>query len=162
LKVPRSPAALVTISAVAIVIVYGVYLLYSIPGDVTGPVPTKFTVGGNTFAFTYIATTEPEREKGLMGARITDSTTMLFAFPSFGEWQFYMYDTNTSLDMIWVNVTGTTGKVVYLVTSAQPCFSSASSCPRFTPDAEANYVIEAKAGFAASYGITEGTDLHFS
>lgn len=157
----RSPVALVTIAVVAILVVYGVYLIESVPGSVTTGVPAKFTVNGRTYSFTYIATTEAERESGLMNKKIANSTTELFAFPSFGEWQFYMYDTNTSLDMLWVNATGNSGRVVYVVQGAQPCFDF-NACPRFTPDAPANYVIEAKAGFAAANGIAKGTIVTFS
>ncbi len=85
-----------------------------------GP-PSGFTVNGRTFAFTYTATTEAEREEGLMNKPVTDSTTMLFVFGAFGIWQFWMYNTHTSLDMIWVNATSNQGHVVYLVTSAPPC-----------------------------------------
>ncbi|HZW84972.1 MAG TPA: DUF192 domain-containing protein, partial [Nitrososphaerales archaeon] len=127
---------------------------------VTNGVPTKFTVNGKTYTFTYIATTESERESGLMNKQITNTTTELFAFPTFGEWQFYMYNTNTSLDMIWVNATGSTARVVYIVSGAQPCYNF-SACPRFTPTAPANYVIEAKAGFAASNGVAVGTPITF-
>lgn len=157
----RNPVALVTIAVVVTLVVYGAYLIESEPGPVTNGVPTKFTVNGKTFVFTYIATTEAEREAGLMNRRITNGTTELFAFPSFGAWQFYMFNTNTSLDMIWVNATGSSARVVYIVSGAQPCYDF-NACPRFTPTASANYVIEAKAGFAATNGIAVGTPIVFS
>ena len=111
-----------TIAVVALAAALVGYTLYTVsltPGAVTSPVPTSFSVNGRTHAFTYTATTQAEREAGLMNKKVTNTTTMLFAFPSFGIWSFWMYDTNTSLDMIWVN--GTSGRVVYLVTAAQPC-----------------------------------------
>lgn len=151
-------AAAVAIAAV--IIVYTVYTLSSIPGTVTTPVPSSFTVNGRTYAFTYIATTQAEREAGLMNKRINNATTMLFAFPSFGQWQFWMYDTNASLDMIWVSATGESGTVVYLVTGAQPCYDS-STCTVYSATTSANYVIEAKAGFAAANGIQLGTAIQF-
>jgi len=152
--------AIVVVVVIAVLAIYAYVLLSSVPGSVTGPVPSSFTVDGKTFVFNYTATTQPEREAGLMNKRVTASTTMLFAFPSFGEWQFWMYDTNTSLDMIWVNATGNSGHVVYLVTSAQPCYNS-GSCTVYTPTASANYVIEAKAGFTASNGVSLGTSIQF-
>jgi len=94
-----------------------------------------------------------------MNKKVTGDTTMLFAFPRFDYWQFWMYDTNTSLDMIWLNATGGSARVVYLVTAAQPCYVS-GSCAIYTPPAEANYVIEAKAGFAAANGVSVGTVIH--
>jgi uncharacterized membrane protein (UPF0127 family) len=152
--------ALIIVAVVAVLVVYAAALLSSVPASVNTPVPSEFTVNGRTFVFNYTATTQPEREAGLMNKRVTPSTTMLFAFPSSGQWQFWMYDTNTSLDIIWVSAAGNSGQVVYLVTSAQPCYSS-GSCTLYTPTGSANYVIEAKAGFAATYGVAVGTPIHF-
>lgn len=129
-------------------------------GGVSAEVPTSFTVNGKTFVFNFTATTGPERAAGLMNRRVTSTTTMLFVFPSFSRWAFWMYDTNTSLDMMWVNATGTSGRVVYLVDSALPCYN-ANACAIYTPPLAANYVIEAKAGFAANNGVTVGTEIQF-
>jgi uncharacterized membrane protein (UPF0127 family) len=159
--------SLLKVAAVAVaatVILFAAYEIYAMEvqqGTVTGPVPSVFTVNGRTYAFTYTATTEAERETGLMNRKITNTTTMLFAFPAFGTWTFWMYDTNTSLDIIWLNATGDFAKVVYLVTSAAPCYNS-SACARYTPAADANYVIEARAGFAAANGIAVGTAVELS
>lgn len=154
-----------TFSAAVLVIVvafaaYFVYVSLQPPGSVTSGVPSSFTVNGKTFVFTYVATTQQEREQGLMNTKVTNQTTMLFVFPSSGRWSFWMYDTNTSLDMIWVNAAGNSGKVAYLVASAPPCYNS-NLCTNYTPTQPANYVIEAKAGFAAYYGISVGTTVHF-
>jgi uncharacterized membrane protein (UPF0127 family) len=146
--------------AIAAIIAFAGYEIYIVsgPGPVTSGVPTSFTVDGRTYVFNYTATTQAERLAGLMNRQVTDSTTMLFAFPSFGIWSFWMYDTNTSLDMIWINATGTSARVVYLVSGATPCFSQ-SACVDYTPTSQANYVIEARAGFAATNGIVVGTDM---
>jgi len=153
--------AIAAVVVVALLVAYTIYEYTSVPGTVTTPVPSKFTVNGRSYSFTYIATTYSERLEGLMDKQITNSTTMLFAFPSFSEWQFWMLDTNTSLDMIWVNATGATGRVVYVVTSAQPCYDS-NTCMVYIPTSPANYVIEAKAGFASANGVATGTGISFS
>ena len=149
----RTSTAIV-VGLAAVLVGYTLYALSAVPGTVTSPVPSSFSVNGRTYTVTYVATTQAEREAGLMNKVVTNTTTMLFAFPDFGAWQFWMYDTNTSLDMIWVN--GSSGRVVYVVAGAQPCFDS-SRCAVYTPTASANYVIEAKAGFAAANGIAVGT-----
>jgi uncharacterized membrane protein (UPF0127 family) len=155
---------IVAVAVVVVVVgVYAVYLASSGPGPVTGPVPSSFTVNGQTHSFTYTATNQAQWQEGLMNKPVTNTTTMLFAFPYFSHWQFWMFDTPTSLDMIWVNATGNSGKVVYIVPSAAPCLTSDSStCARYTPTAEANYVIEAKAGFAAANNITVGSTIQFA
>jgi uncharacterized protein len=152
----------VVVVVVVLVGVYAVYLATSGPGSVTSPVPSTFTVNGRTYSFTYTATNQVQREAGLMNKVVTNTTTMLFAFPYFDRWQFWMFDTPSSLDMIWVNATGNSGRVVYLVTLAPPCLTTNSnSCARYSPSAEANYVIEAKAGFAAANNITKGSTIQF-
>jgi uncharacterized membrane protein (UPF0127 family) len=155
----------VVVAAVAVVVIISlaaaVYLLTSVPGSVTTSLPSSFSVNGKTFPITYTASTEPQREHGLMNTKVTNTTIMLFAWPTAGKYQFWMYDTNTSLDMIWVNATGGTGSVVYVVTGAPPCYD-ANNCAVYTPTSAANYVFEAKAGFAQSIGIVVGSTLLFS
>jgi len=156
--------ALIASAAVVVLLVgYAVYSMASVPGSVTGKVPTSFSVNGRSYTFTYIATTQDERETGLMNKPITNTTTMLFAFPSPISQPFWMYHTNTSLDMIWVNAAGDSGNVVYVQDDAQPCpnlpcqtYPSSGNAPL------ANYVIEAKAGFAGTNGILVGTTIVFA
>lgn len=152
-------AAILTVAVVAAAAYY-VYAATALPGPATGSIPSSFSVNGETYHFNYTATNSTEWEKGLMKTEITDRTTMLFVFPYPAEWRFWMYDTNTSLDMIWINATGGSGTVVFLVSSARPCYVS-TSCQVYTPGAAANYVIEAKAGFAADNGISVGTVVAF-
>jgi len=95
-----------------------------------------------------------------MNTKVTNTTIMLFVFPAPGDYQFWMYDTNTSLDMIWVSATGNSGRVVYIVSSSQPCYTQ-SSCVIYTPTASANYVLEAKSGFVQANAIMVGTTIQF-
>lgn len=159
----RNPRNLVIIGLTGLLLVIAAYAVF-VPGNsgaVTTPVPSTFTVNGKTYAFTYTATDNAQRLAGLMNKKVTNNTTMLFAFPSPGTYQFWMYDTNTSLDMIWINATGNTGTVVYVYADAQPCQLPSVFCPTFGPSSPANYVIEAKAGFAEANGIASGTQIQF-
>jgi uncharacterized membrane protein (UPF0127 family) len=144
------------VAVAALLVVYTVSELSNVPGCASSA-PTAFTVNGRTYTFTYVATCEPQREAGLMNKKITSSTAMLFAFPTFGKWAFWMSDTNTSLDMIWINDTGNTGRVVSLALGTTP-YSTTDE----TPTSAANYVIEAKAGFASANMIQDGTSITFS
>ncbi|HLQ07372.1 MAG TPA: DUF192 domain-containing protein [Nitrososphaerales archaeon] len=150
------------VAGIALIGVYSVYVATSSPGPVTTAVPSSFMVNGRTYSFTYTATNQAQWQEGLMNKAVTNTTTMLFAFPYFSPWQFWMFDTPTSLDMIWLNATGSSGRVVYLVASAPPCLASDSNtCARYTPTAQANYVIEAKSGFAAANNIVVGSTIRF-
>jgi uncharacterized membrane protein (UPF0127 family) len=155
--------AIAAIVVVGLILVYGIYQATNGPGTVTTRVPSGFTVNGRTYTFTYVATNQSERQTGLMNRKVTNTTTMLFAFPYPSTWTFWMYNTNTSLDMIWVNATVNPGRVVYVVASAQPCYNLFGlGCTKYTPTEPANYVIEAKAGFAAANDIANGTSITFN
>ncbi len=146
----------------AVLVLYAFLTLSSVPGTVTSPVPARFTVNGHNFTFNYTAVTEAQREAGLMNKRVTHATTMLFAFPAPVRQPFWMYQTNTSLDMIWIGASGSSGTVMYVQADAQPC--PTLPCQDYPADVQAplaNYVIEAAAGFAAANGIAVGTTIEF-
>lgn len=86
---------------------------------------------------------------------------MLFIFPNPGEYSFWMFDTNASLDIIWLNVNGNSGNIVYIAKGATSCYVQ-TQCAYYTPNQAANYVIEAKAGFAQANGLVVGTTVTFS
>ena len=117
-------------------------------------------VGGTAQAFSLVATDEPSREKGLMGANITESTFALFAFPTAARHSFWMKGTASSLDIVWINGTIVGGTVVFVLMNLPLC--TVSSCPIYTPSAPANFAIEGAAGFAARLEITNGTRITFS
>ncbi len=121
-----------------------------------------FSVGGKTFPLTYVATNQSMLEKGLMDTKVTDTTTMLFVFPRSDYYSFWMYGVNSSLDMIWVDAAAgsNVGRVVYLALDSPPCRVSVV-CTTYQPTARADFVIEAKAGFAAANGIALGTTVVF-
>ncbi len=121
---------------------------------------TSFTAGGKTFRLTYVATNQSMLEKGLMDTKVTDSTTMLFVFPSSGYYSFWMFGVNSSLDVIWVDMHpgSNSGIVVYLALDSPPCRVSVA-CTTYQPTVKANFVIEAKSGFAAANGIKLGTPV---
>ena len=120
----------------------------------------SFSVGGKTFRFTYVATNQTELQKGLGGVKVTGSTTELFVFPSPDYYTFWMFGVNSSLDIMWVYAEpgSGTGTFVYLALDSPPCHVSVL-CTNYNPTAKANYVIEAKAGFAAANGIKVGTPV---
>ncbi len=123
---------------------------------------SSFTIGGKTFGLTYVATNQSELEKGLMNTKVTAGTTELFVFPSPGYYGFWMFDVNSSLDMMWISTShgSDVGTVVYLVQDAPPCHE-AVLCATYVPTSSANLVIEAKGGFAQDNGVGVGTTVVF-
>jgi len=156
---------LLVVILVPIVLVAGNLLLFDSTQVSSSPNAhyASFSVGGKTFGFTYVATNQTELERGLMGRKVTNTTTMLFVFPTEGYYSFWMYGVNTSLDMMWVDVPpgSTTGHVVSMALGSPPCNVSVF-CQSYAPSAVANFVIEAKAGFAQANGVEVGTTVTLS
>lgn len=123
---------------------------------------SSFTIGGKSFALTYLATNQSALTKGLMNTKVADDTTELFVFPSSGYYPFWMFDVNSSLDIIWIDATSgsNVGRVVYLALDAPPCHEAAL-CTDYEPTSKANLVLEAKGGFAQANGIGVGTTVVF-
>jgi uncharacterized membrane protein (UPF0127 family) len=159
----RAPGwkAIVVIAIGLAIVSYGAYAVLNNTGTVNLPnPPTSFTVNGRTYGITFVAADESSRVAGLTDKRITNTTTMLFVFPSQGIYPFWMSTVNTTLDMIWLNVTGNVGHVVYVVKSAPVCNGS-SSCPTYTPTSSADWVLETRGGFSNANGIALGTTFIF-
>jgi uncharacterized membrane protein (UPF0127 family) len=99
-----------------------------------------------------------------MNTTVTNSTLMLFGFGAPGVYPFWMKDTYYPLDIFWIySQSGIHGRIVYEVEAA-PCVSydpSQSSCLQYTPPAEANYVVEAPAGFLRAHNVTQYENVTF-
>jgi uncharacterized protein len=105
-----------------------------------------------------LAATEPQRERGLMNvSAVPSGQGMLFAFVD-GDQQreFWMKNTITPLDMIWVNGNGVVSSIAANVPATAPG----------TPDEQVarrggtgTFVIELAAGEAARAGLAPGVKL---
>jgi uncharacterized membrane protein (UPF0127 family) len=125
--------------------------------------PTAFVLYNRSYGITVYESTTQQLEKGLMNATVTNSTFALFNMGSPGIYPFWMKDTYYPLDIIWLDYNQSTrlASVVYIA-NATPCVSYSANqtdCIIYTPTAYANYVLEAKAGFAEQEGIGIGTKL---
>ena len=122
----------------------------------------QYQVDGREFNISLVAADQAAWTEGLMNATITNATMMVFVFPSPGIYPFWMENTYSNLDMMWLNVSGGKGAVVYLVRNATSCVGKGEGwCMdnQYVPTAYANYVIEAKAGFADANNVTVGTSV---
>jgi uncharacterized membrane protein (UPF0127 family) len=108
--------------------------------------------GDKTVVSLEVARTEPERAKGLMfRTELAERAGMIFLFERPGIYPFWMKNTLIPLDMLW---TDTSGKIAWIAESVPPC--KADPCPEYPPRAEAQYVIELRAGFVKRHGVKVG------
>ena len=102
--------------------------------------------------FIEIADSESEREKGLMFREsLAKNSGMLFVFEKEEKYSFWMKNTLTALDIIWINEDK---KIVDVFENAQPC--KTEHCPIMTPKENALYVIEANSGFVKENNVKIG------
>lgn len=151
----------IIIAVIVVVILIAAYAL----GNQSVAAPYAFVLKNKTYQITAVASTLEQQEKGLMNTNVTNSTFMLFYFYKSGIYSFWMKDTYTPLDIIWLNYSPQDGmaKVVYFV-NATPCVNydkNQDNCDIYTPIGSANYVIETKAGFIEQNKIDTNTQIRF-
>jgi uncharacterized protein len=101
-----------------------------------------------------IAETPEARARGLMGRTLGDFMAgMLFIFETPQPQTFWMRNTPSSLDMIFVDAGG---KVLNVAAHTTPL-----SEQLYSSAGPAQYVVEAKAGFADRYGIRQGCSMRW-
>lgn len=101
-----------------------------------------------------IADTPETHARGLMGRYLSDNNQgMLFVFPGAEPRSFWMRNTPTSLDMIFV---GEDRRVINIARE-----TTAMSENSYRSLGPARFVVEVKAGFADRYGIQKGTSIRW-
>jgi uncharacterized membrane protein (UPF0127 family) len=101
-----------------------------------------------------IAESPEARARGLMGRVLTDYMAgMLFIFESVQPQTFWMRNTPSSLDMMFIDAGG---KVINIAAYTTPM-----SDQLYSSAGPAKYVLEAKAGFADRFGIRQGYTMRW-
>ncbi len=158
----------ILIGAVAVIIIAIVLIITRSPeptridtGSVPHPTPSTSFRNDGVLIFSSadgqqkaritieIAKTEEQRTQGMMGRTGFDFTKgMLFIFDNEEERAFWMANTPTSLDIIFIN---RKKEIVKIHPRTEPY--STDSYPSERP---AKYVVETLGGFCARFGIEEG------
>jgi len=101
-----------------------------------------------------IAESPEARARGLMGKILSGYMAgMLFIFESAQPQTFWMRNTPSSLDMMFVDAGG---KVINIAAYTTPM-----SDQLYSSAGPAKYVVEAKAGFAGRFGIRQGYTMRW-
>lgn len=105
-----------------------------------------------------IAISTEQKVKGLsIKDNMKEDEGMLFVYDRPSRQVFSMKDMKFSLDIIWLDVRGS---VVHIEDGLKPCIPSLT-CPTYSPDKEAQYVLETVAGFSKKHQLTIGTHVDF-
>ena len=129
------------------------------PRDTPPPPPSPTAVLPDGFSATIeLAITPDELAQGLMfRPSLHDDRGMLLIFSEERLPNIWMMNTLVALDLVYLD---RTGRVVDVITDAQPC--PGEPCPRFTPKLPAQAVLEIPAGGARAHSITEGSVIEFT
>lgn len=122
------------------------------------PIKARIVVNGFPI-LADIAITDEDQIKGLsIRDQMNENEGMLFVYAEPSRQSFWMKDMKFPIDIIWLNGTGS---VVHVEENLRPCVPSLE-CPSFSPNENAQYVLETVAGFAQKHHLMIGTDVDFS
>lgn len=142
------------------------HMAYSIKNTFLTPIvdpndqPIKARIVVNGFEILAdVAITDEDQIKGLsIKDQMNKNEGMLFVYGEPSRQSFWMKDMKFPIDIIWLNGTGS---VVHIEENLSPCVPSLE-CPSFSPNENAQYVLETVAGFAQKHHLEIGTDVDFS
>ena len=123
------------------------------PGKGLGIVRTE----NGTTIFVEIADSPDTRSQGLMfRPSMAPDWGMLFLFPEPGDHTFWMKNTLISLDMFWLDHSGT---IIHLEQNVPVCSRKDDGCPRYRAPSKSLQVLELNAGMAKKLGLAVGSQL---
>ena len=106
-----------------------------------------------------VALSSEEQTKGLsIKDSLKSNEGMIFPYESPRTLRLWMKDMKFPIDILWLDADK---KVVHIEEGLQPC-GPLLPCPSYTPDVQAQYVLETVAGFSSANGITTGIPVEFN
>lgn len=106
-----------------------------------------------------LATTEAEREYGLMGrTSLPQGRGMLFVHDAPGRYPYWMYHCKIALDILWMDAGH---RIVEISADTPPCRGKAASCPSYGGHETSLYVLELPAGSAKAHHLAVGQVVRF-
>lgn len=113
---------------------------------------------GSTVRF-ELATTEEEREHGLMGrTRLPEGRGMLFVHERPGHYGYWMFHCKIALDIVWMDENH---KIVEMSPRTPLCTGRADSCPTYGGKQLSLYVLELPIGDIQKHRLAIGETIDF-
>lgn len=106
-----------------------------------------------------LATTEKQREYGLMGrTHLREGRGMLFIHDQPGHYAYWMYHCKMALDIVWMDEDH---QIVEMSAHTPPCTGAAKSCPSYGGKQISIYVLELPPGDIARHRLAVGETINF-
>jgi uncharacterized protein len=106
-----------------------------------------------------LATTEKERQYGLMGrTRLPEGHGMLFVHEEVAPHAYWMYHCKIGLDIVWMDPDH---RIVEMSPNTPPCTGKSSTCPSYGGKEPSKYVLELPVGDIAKHRLAVGETINF-
>jgi uncharacterized protein len=131
-----------------------------IPAVAPRPANTLVMLPDGSTVHVELATTNAEREYGLMGrTSLAQGRGMLFVHDQPGPYAYWMYHCKIGLDIIWIDQNH---KIVEMSPDTPPCKGKADSCPSYGGHETAVYVLELPVGSIKTHHLAVGEMVNFN
>ena len=131
----------------------------TIPYVAPRPANTLVMLPDGSTVHVELATTEKERNYGLMGrTRLPEGHGMLFVHEQPGHYAYWMYHCKIALDIVWMNPDH---QIVEVSPNTPPCTGAANSCPNYGGKQLSLYVLELPPGDIARHQLAVGQTINF-
>lgn len=151
------------IAGIALLATAGMYRVTAqepvIPYAAPRPANTLVMLPDGSTVRVELATTEKEREYGLMGrTHLPEGRGMLFVHDKPGRYGYWMYHCKIGLDIVWMTQNH---EIVEMSPNTPPCTGNANTCPTYGGKQTSLYVLELPVGDIQKHKLAVGERIEF-
>jgi uncharacterized protein len=130
-----------------------------IPYVAPRPANTLVMLPDGSTVHVELATTEKERNYGLMGrTSLPEGHGMLFVHEETAPHAYWMYHCKIGLDIVWMNADR---QIVEMSPNTPPCTGKSTTCPNYGGQEPSKYVLELPVGDIAKHRLAVGETINF-
>jgi uncharacterized protein len=130
-----------------------------IPYVAPRPASTLVMLPDGSTVHVELATTEKERQYGLMGrTTLPEGRGMLFVQEETALQPFWMYHCKIGLDIVWMDADH---RIVEMSPNTPPCTGKAITCRNYGGQEPSKYVLELPVGDIAKHKLAVGETINF-
>jgi uncharacterized protein len=130
-----------------------------IPYVAPRPANTLVMLPDGSTVHVELATTEKERNYGLMGrTSLPEGRGMLFVEEKDAPQPYWMYHCKIGLDIVWMDPDH---RIVEMSPNTPPCTGKSSTCPNYGGQEPSQFVLELPVGDIAKHHLAVGEAINF-